>query len=70
MASFSVFFLAVAPMALPSAGQRVSSEIQGTVRDPSEAVVAKASVTATNLDTGLVRSTVTDDNGSYHVDGL
>jgi hypothetical protein len=70
MASFSVFFLAVAPMALPSAGQRVSSEIQGTVRDPSEAVVAKASVTATNLDTGLLRSTVTDDNGSYHVDGL
>jgi len=70
MASFSVFFLAVAPMALTSAGQRVSSEIQGTVRDPSDAVVAKASVTATNLDTGLVRSTVTDDNGIYHVDGL
>jgi outer membrane receptor protein involved in Fe transport len=57
-------------VALPSAGQSVSSEIEGTVNDPSGAVIVGADVTATNLETGVVRSTVTDGNGSYHVDGL
>ena len=57
-------------VALPSAGQSVSSEIQGTVKDPSGAVIVGADVTATNLETGMARSTVTDGSGSYHVDGL
>jgi len=57
-------------VALPSAGQSVSSEIQGTVKDPSRAVIVGAKVIATNLETGVARSTVTDGNGSYHVDGL
>ena len=57
-------------VALPSAGQSVSSEIQGTVKGPSGAVIVGADVTATNLETGVARSTVTDGNGSYHVDGL
>ncbi len=57
-------------VALPSAGQSVSSEIQGTVKDPSGAVIVGANVTATNLETDVVRSTVTDDSGSYHIDGL
>lgn len=65
----AAFFLAALAV-LPCAAQRVSSEIQGTVKDPSGAVVVGAKVTAANLETGVVRSTVTDDNGSYHVDGL
>ena len=56
--------------ALPSAGQSVSAEIEGTVKDPSSAVIVGAAVTATNLETGVARSTVTDGTGTYHVDGL
>src|ERR1700751_4175347 len=56
--------------ALPCAGQSVSAEIQGTVKDPSGAVIVGADVTATNQETGRVRSTVTDSTGKYHVDGL
>src|SRR5580692_9258857 len=57
-------------VAMPSAGQNVSSEIQGTVKDPTGAVIVGADVTATSLETGVARSTVTDANGGYHVDGL
>jgi len=60
----------VALTVLPSAAQSVSSGIQGTVKDPSGAVLVDAKVTATSLETGVVRSTVTDESGSYHIDGL
>ena len=56
--------------ALPSFGQSVSAEIQGTIKDPSGAVIVGADVTATNVETGVARSTVTDDAGTYHVNGL
>src|SRR5580698_1177526 len=65
-----LLYVLLSLVALPSAGQSVSSEIQGTVKDPSGAVIVGADVTATNLETGIARSTVTDGNGSYHVDGL
>jgi len=54
----------------PSVGQSVSSEIQGIVQDPSSAVIVGATVTTTNLETGIVRSTVTDGNGRYYINGL
>jgi len=66
----SLLLLLLSLVAVPSAGQSVSSEIQGTVKDPSGAVIVGADVIATNLETGVARSTVTDGNGSYHVDGL
>jgi hypothetical protein len=44
--------------------------IQGTVTDPNGAVVPGAEVTITSPDTGLTRTTLTDDEGSYSVSEL
>jgi hypothetical protein len=44
--------------------------IQGTVLDPSGAAVAKATVTATNTDTGVQRSTQTGSGGTYTLQPL
>ncbi len=50
---------------LPSAHAQVSSSITGTITDPSGAPVPSASVTARNLETGAVRTSLTDDAGRY-----
>ena len=47
-----------------------SANISGQVLDPSGAAVKEAVVTARNLDTGLERSTTTDDKGRYEIHGL
>jgi Carboxypeptidase regulatory-like domain len=41
--------------------------ILGVVHDPAGAVVAAASVTVTNTETGLTKSTLTDSNGYFQV---
>lgn len=46
------------------------SQISGTVRDASGATVPGAAVTATQTDTGLVRTAETDQNGSYLLPSL
>src|ERR1700683_4876890 len=43
----------------------VSGSISGTVKDPSNAVIAQAQVTAINLDSGVRQSTTTDKKGFY-----
>ena len=43
----------------------VSGSISGTVKDPSGSVIAKANVTARELDTGLSYKTHTDNRGYY-----
>src|SRR5712664_55851 len=50
---------------LLSAHAQVSSSITGTITDPSGAPVPSASVTARNLETGAVRTSLTDDAGRY-----
>ena len=63
--------LASALFCLPSFGQATASaSLQGTVMDSSKAVIVKAQVTLTSKDTGLVRSTVSNDSGSYRFDLL
>ena len=47
-----------------------SAAIAGTVTDPSGAVVAGASITGKNADTGLVRTSVTDNAGRYELFSL
>ncbi|HJX91316.1 MAG TPA: carboxypeptidase-like regulatory domain-containing protein, partial [Pyrinomonadaceae bacterium] len=42
----------------------------GTVTDPNGAAVSGAKVELTNLATGTVSSTTTDDNGSYKINDL
>src|SRR5664279_393235 len=46
-------------------GQTVSSSLVGTVLDPSGAVVPSAAVTATDNETGAVRSVTTDNSGTF-----
>lgn len=46
------------------------SQISGTVRDPTGAAVPGAAVTATQTETGLVRTAETDQNGSYLLPSL
>ena len=67
-ARFSLAVLAVALLALASAiGQTTVStgSIQGTVTDPSGAVVSGAKVTITNKGTGQVISTTSSSAGAY-----
>jgi hypothetical protein len=50
---------------LTVAAQQITGNIRGTIVDPSSAVVEGASVTAKHLETGLMRTTVTDRSGNY-----
>jgi Carboxypeptidase regulatory-like domain/TonB-dependent Receptor Plug Domain len=72
MKSFRAFLLLLAVAALialnaPFALAQTASTgaLTGTVTDPSGAVIAKAVVVLTNIDTGQSRSVTTDANGSY-----
>src|SRR5262245_18841968 len=57
---------------LPSVAlaQRTSATVRGTVRDTTQGLLPGVTVTATNEDTGLVRSVVTNDSGAYSVPDL
>ncbi|MFN2532447.1 MAG: carboxypeptidase-like regulatory domain-containing protein [Pyrinomonadaceae bacterium] len=50
---------------IPASAQSDRGSITGTVTDPNGAVVADAKVTATNLNTGEVRTTSTSPEGTY-----
>src|ERR1041384_1463065 len=51
-------------------GQSITATLQGRVTDNSGAVVPKATVTATNADTGFSRSATSDANGEYSIASL
>jgi outer membrane receptor protein involved in Fe transport len=57
-------------LASPAAAQVTSGTILGTITDPSGGVLSGVSVSATNLDTGLVRSMTTDGSGAYQLSNL
>ena len=48
----------------------ISSTIVGTVTDPQGAVIPDASVTITNVDTGILWNTTTSQEGEYQVPNL
>src|SRR6266478_2900693 len=54
----------------PLHAQTVSGTILGTVQDQQGAVVAKADVTARNLDNGAVRKATSDDFGNYRIESV
>src|SRR5262245_66236869 len=62
-------FIALGLGASTALGQARSSsaDLIGTVSDPSKTPIHGASVTATNLATGLARSAMTDVNGAYRI---
>ena len=57
-----LFGLAYAPCAL---GQAVSGTITGVVADPSNAAIAGATVTITNVGTGIATTRESDDSGRF-----
>jgi carboxypeptidase family protein len=63
----AVLALLLLTLLLPSAQAQVSASIRGVVTDASGAPVAQATVSAKNLETGVVRTTNTDDAGRYLV---
>ncbi len=54
----------------PKAFAQASASLSGTVVDSSGGAVANATVTVTNLKTGAVQTTTTDDGGRYQLSGL
>src|SRR3979490_1577225 len=60
-------FLLFAPA---SFGQTTSATVLGNVTDASGAVMSGASVTVTNVATGISRAVPTDDFGNYEVTDL
>jgi hypothetical protein len=47
--------------------QAMTADLLGTVRDQTQAVMPGATVTAVSIETGLQRSSLTDDAGSYRI---
>ena len=50
--------------------QLTTGTILGTVKDQSEAVLPGATVTATNVETGIVRTTTSGSRGEYRIPAL
>ncbi len=70
---FMLLLLSGAWLIFPSVtlAQKFTAAINGTVSDPSGAVVPQATVTLRNTQTGVERSTVTNEAGNYvYVDVL
>src|SRR5450432_1731986 len=57
--------VAVVVIGLNVSAQEITGKIRGTVSDPAGAVVQSSTVTATQTETGLLRSTTTNSDGSY-----
>src|SRR5215212_3063216 len=62
--------LLIVTSAISAAAQNNKGAIVGTVKDPNDALVAKAQVKVTSAKTGEVRSTDTSDDGTYTVTNL
>ena len=54
----------------PVAGQAVNATLLGTVTDAGEGAVADAKVTATEMKTGVSRTTTTNESGNYEFGNL
>src|SRR5690348_2621776 len=49
---------------------QATAQISGTVRDQSGAVLPGVEISATQTDTGIMRTTVTNETGSYVLPNL
>src|SRR3984885_13114955 len=68
--AFFVMCIAIS-LALPRAmAQAIFGSINGTITDPSGAVVPNASITITDTDKGTTRVVTTSDSGSFLVHDL
>lgn len=62
---YAVSVLVLALISISAHAQRLDGTLRGTVEDPTGAVVSEATVTATNLATGLKQSALTTSAGTY-----
>lgn len=62
--------LAVLGLSVMMFGQAETGRISGTVSDPTGAIVTKAKVTATNVDTNQIREAETSGAGDYSITNL
>jgi hypothetical protein len=62
-----VLFLGSTGLCSLSAGAQVAASLSGTVTDPTGAAVPSATVTADNLDSGISRTTLTNQAGQYEL---
>src|SRR6266568_3240977 len=70
MKSISLAVLLTSLLALTAFGQQTTGSLNGTVNDPSGAVVAGATVTAVNTATGAERSAVSSSSGTFDFQAL
>src|ERR1700754_1525706 len=62
--------MAIAVLLICSAaawGQTITANVNGTVTDPSGAVIPNARVQASNVETGVVTETTTNNDGIYNI---
>src|SRR5262245_42290028 len=69
-AQLPLLALLIVIFAIPAIAQNNKGAIVGTVKDPNDALVAKAQVKVTSIKTGEVRTTDTSDDGTYTVTNL
>src|SRR5678810_660666 len=53
-----------------AAWAQATAQMNGTVKDPSGAVLPGVEITAVQTDTGIIRTTVTNETGSYTLPNL
>ncbi len=70
LSRFAVVCLAVVALAAPAWAQLTRGIISGVVTDSGGGVLPGVTVTITNQDTGVVRSTVSNDAGVYRAPAL
>lgn len=66
----ALVIVAVVALPLASSAQITTATIIGTISDPADAPIPSASVTARNVDTGLTRTVVSGEDGSYRLEFL
>src|ERR1051325_11176001 len=65
MLRFSIVLILIALVLAPLPAAAQSSSLRGTVADTQGALIPGVVITATNLDTAVMRSTLSDDMGTY-----
>jgi hypothetical protein len=69
-ATFLVIALLVSFLSCAQAWAQASAQISGVVKDPSGAVLPGAEITATQMETGIARMTVSNETGAYVLPNL
>src|SRR6266700_1103460 len=59
--------LYVAALAPPAGAQSVNVNLSGAAKDESGAIIPGVSITATNTQTGLVKTAITNEDGRYSI---